>query len=136
DVRHGAVVFFIAAGMGLSLMARSFVGAWEGALANQETPARIVLEISKTHDGAWKAMIHSIDQTTERLGSESVRFQKNSLRIDFDQIGSSFHGNLSVGGESMEGEWTGRNPEFLDTHGLPEPLSLRRIGTNRVATLD
>jgi non-heme chloroperoxidase len=117
--------------LGLFLVNASFgqniVGNWEGTLKSGPKELRAVIEITKGDGGAWKALMHSIDQTTEVIAADSVTLEGPTLKLSaVDSIGATYEGRVSANGAFITGTWAGKEPDFLGSQGQPLPLELRR----------
>lgn len=110
-----AVVFL----SGSSLRAQDISGDWQGTLKAGATGAdlRLVLRISKSENGGWKAMFYSIDQGVAGLDGfvvASLTLQGPDLKFAIADLRASYEGKLSADGNSIKGTWAGRRTSPLD----------------------
>lgn len=121
---------------GNALFAQSIVGQWQGTLRGGPTRIRAVIEIMNGDCGGWKALIHSIDQTTEMIAADSVMFEGSTLKIVFEPVGGVYQGKVTADGASVAGTWTGHEADFLDSKGKPLPLDLCRVNKDTAWKID
>jgi pimeloyl-ACP methyl ester carboxylesterase len=112
--------------MALAALAASLVNAqdisgdWQGILKAGPRELRTILEVTKSDNGDWKAVLLSIDQSPDRgAGMATTSFSLDGPHIKFaiSQIHGSYDGTLSAGGTTITGTFT---------QGLPLPLEFRR----------
>ena len=113
---------------GTALSAQNLGGNWQGMLKGDSKQFRAVIEITKSEGGEWKALLHSIDQTTEVIAADSVRLEGSTFKLSAEPVGAVYEGKLSADGASIAGTWSGNEPDFLGTQGKPLPLRLERAG--------
>jgi non-heme chloroperoxidase len=90
------------------LCAQDISGDWQGTLLASQRSLRLVLKISKSDGGGWKAMMYSIDQGPDQGGIRitSIAIQNSILKYSIDSINGSYEGKLSADGASIAGTWT------------------------------
>lgn len=99
-----------------SLCAQNIAGDWQGTLkAGREL--RLVVQIAKGDDGAWKAKLYSIDQGPDAMPASSLALEGSNLSMKVEAIRGSFEGTISPDGTTIKGTWT---------QGAPLPLELHR----------
>src|SRR5436190_17724078 len=111
------------------IQAQDIAGDWQGTLNVGSQELRTILQIAKSDNGEWKALMLSIDQSPDRgAGMAANSFSLDGLKVSFaiGQVRGSFDGKLSADGESISGIWT---------QGRPLPLEFRRA-TKDTAWLD
>lgn len=92
-----------------TLCAQDPSGDWQGTLKARGLELRVIVRITKTDPGGWKAMLYSIDQAPDwGLGtpSSSVALHGSTVQFAVDQIKGSYEGKLSDDGAAMTGTWT------------------------------
>jgi pimeloyl-ACP methyl ester carboxylesterase len=92
------------------------VGTWQGTIAVDGQPLRIVIQIARTDGGGWKATTYSIDESPDPIPASDVALKGSNLR--FTVWGGPFEGVVSVDGAAIEGSLKG-GPARI-------PLTLRR----------
>src|SRR5215472_8292565 len=109
--------------------AQDISGDWQGTLKAGAQELRILLQITKSDGGVWRATMLSIDQSPDRgAGTPATSFSLDGSRIQFGigTLRGSYDGKLSADGASISGTWT---------QGRPLPLDFRRA-TKETAGLD
>lgn len=120
---------------------RDIQGAWEGTLNVNEAALRLVLKISRTPDGRYRATLDSIDQGARDVPISSVSCSNSTVRVDATALFSSYEAQLNPAGTEMAGTWTqvGRSfPLVLNRTEqpttIPGPLAesafVRRAGSD------
>jgi outer membrane lipoprotein-sorting protein len=86
---------------------------WQGTLhAGQDL--RIVVKISKSDDGGYKADFYSIDQGGQHLPVDKSTLDGDTVKMSVKVISGSYEGRLSADGKTITGNWTqGPNPVAL-----------------------
>ena len=107
------------------LSAQDLAGSWQGTLKGATKNQRAIVEITKSENGGWKALVHT-DQTTEVLAADSVTLDGSHIRITIDPLNSVYEGTISAYRSSINETWKGGNPSFMRTWDKPEALDLRR----------
>ena len=94
--------------------AKDIVATWQGTLhAGQDL--RIVVKISKSDGGGYKADFYSIDQGGQPLSADKVTLDAGTLKMSLKAIGGTYEGKLSADGKSITGNWAqGPNPLALN----------------------
>src|SRR6516165_5511606 len=109
--------------------AQDISGDWQGTLEAGAQEIRLLLQITKSDNGEWRATMLSIDQSPDRgvgVPTTSFLLDGSSIRFAIGVIGGSYDGKLSTDGASISGMWT---------QGRPLPLEFRRA-TKETAWLD
>lgn len=97
--------------------AQDIAGDWQGTLKAGSQQLRIILHITKGDNGAWKAMLYSIDQTPEGLPASSFTLHDSNLKFTVDAVHGAYEGKVSADSASIAGTWT---------QGAPLPLDFQR----------
>jgi uncharacterized protein (TIGR03435 family) len=100
---------------------QDIVATWQGTLhAGQDL--RIVVKISKTDVGSYKADFYSIDQGGQPFPVDKSTLEGGTVKMSVKAIGGSYEGKLSADGKTIAGNWTqGPNPLALNlTRATPE----------------
>lgn len=100
-----------------ALHAQDISGEWQGTLKTSTAELRTIVNISKAQDGAWKAILFSIDQGTEGIAANAVTIEGTTVKFKIDAIRGSYEGKISADGTSISGTWT---------QAKPLPLELKR----------
>lgn len=98
--------------------ARDIVGAWQGTFQAGVDLHTVVL-ISKSGDGAFKALFYGIDPSDQAVSANSITFLGDTVKWTITGEGS-FEGELSADGKTIEGKWSDLGPS-------PLPLALTRV---------
>ena len=80
-------------------------GTWEGALQVQNARLRLVLNVTKADDGAYRATLDSIDQGAKGIPVNEVNFSNGTVHVQLSALGAAFDGQLSPSGIDLDGEW-------------------------------
>ena len=113
-----------------TLAAQEIAGTWQGTIKSELGTLRTVLEIGKSEDAGWKAVLYSIDQSGFDRGipASTTTLRNSVVTILFAQTGGTFEGTVKPDANSIAGTWT--------QNGVHVPLLLvrataRRDGTTR-----
>ncbi len=106
--------------------AQDLAGDWQGTLKAGPQQLRIILHIAKDDNGAWKAMLYSIDQTPEGLPASSFALHDSSLKFTVDAVHGAYKGKVSADGASIAGTWTQGAPLPLDFHRATKETAWKR----------
>ncbi len=93
-------------------------GAWQGTLRAGPIPLRLNFRIGANADGACRAEMDSVDQGVTALAASSASFDAPTVKVNFNQIGGAFQGDLSADQSQLAGTWTQGGKTF--------PLTLKR----------
>ena len=110
-----------AAAQAASAATQDIVATWQGTLHGGQD-LRIVVKISKTDAGGYKADFYSIDQGGQPIPVDKSTLEGGTLKMSVKAIGGSYEGKLSADGKTISGNWTqGPNPLALNlTRATPE----------------
>ena len=102
----------------LSLPAQEIAGTWQGTLNLKDNEKlRIVLQIDKATEEAFKGTVYSIDQRPDPDPTTTLSFTNHTLKFTADAFRISYEGTLSVDGKTITG---------TVTQGSPKPLNFER----------
>jgi non-heme chloroperoxidase len=108
------------------LHAQDITGEWQGTL-NVAGGLRMVLKVSKSDSGGWKAAVYSIDQMPDPLPVSSITLHGADLTFSIDGLHVSYQGKLSADGSSISGTFT---------QGRAFPLDFKRATTETAWPID
>jgi uncharacterized protein (TIGR03435 family) len=112
-----------------TLHAQTVIGTWQGTLPITENP-RIVLNISKTDEGALRGVFYRIDQYPDSLPLSSVSFQTPDLSVVSAIQDTSYRGKLSADGKSITGTWIQNKQSYPLTFVAAAPDTLWTYGNS------
>ncbi len=81
-------------------------GHWSGSLQAGEAVLHLVLHISKSEDGSFKATIDSLDQGVYGIEVTSLSQKESTLHFNVASVSASYDGKFSVDHRTIEGDWT------------------------------
>ena len=81
-------------------------GHWTGSLQAGEAVLHLVLHVSKTEDGSFKATIDSLDQGVYGIEVTSLTQKDSTLHFNVSSVGASYEGKIAADHGSIEGSWT------------------------------
>ncbi len=81
-------------------------GRWSGSLQAGEAVLHLVLHISKSEDGSFKATIDSLDQGVYGIEVTSLSQKESTLHFNVASVSASYDGKFSVDHRTIEGDWT------------------------------
>jgi pimeloyl-ACP methyl ester carboxylesterase len=81
-------------------------GHWTGSLQAGEAVLHLVLHVSKTEDGSFKATIDSLDQGVYGIEVTSLTQKDSTLHFNVSSVGASYEGRIAADHASIEGSWT------------------------------
>jgi non-heme chloroperoxidase len=108
-------------------VAQDIAGDWQGTLKVEAQELRIVLQIAMRDNGGWKAMMYSIDQSSDAIPVNSIALEGSNLKLTVDAVQGTYAGKVSTDGNSIAGTWA---------QGAPLPLTLRRATKETAWQLD
>jgi hypothetical protein len=84
-------------------------GNWSGSLQAGDAVLHLVLHVSKSEDGSFKATIDSLDQGV--YGIEVTAFTQNSsdVRFSVSSVAASYEGKISPDHSGIQGVWSQGN---------------------------
>lgn len=84
-------------------------GNWAGSLEAGDAVFHLVLHVSKTEDGAFKATIDSLDQSVYGIEVTALRQNDPEVRFSVPSVGVQFEGKFSSDHARIEGTWSQGN---------------------------
>ena len=103
-----------------ALRAQDISGNWQGTLqTGQGNGLRTLLKISKTDNGAWKAVFYSIDQSPQPIAVTSVTVQGLNFNFTITPMDVTYTGTLNSDRTTITGNAT--------QHGATHVLNLQRV---------
>jgi uncharacterized protein len=84
----------------------TLAGHWTGSLQAGEAVLHLVLHVSKSEDGSFRATIDSLDQGVYGIEVTSLTQKDSTLYFNVVSVGASFEGKFAADHGSIEGEWT------------------------------
>ena len=106
-----------AAAASLGAQAQDIAGDWQGSLKVGPAELHLLLHISKTNDGAWKATLDSVDQGALGIPISAIALKESRLTFTSEAIHGTYQGTVNAAATSIEGTWT---------QGQDLPLNLTR----------
>lgn len=100
-----------------SIQAKGVEGIWQGTLEAGEAKLRLVLDITKSPDGALTGNLDSLDQGAMDIPINSIVLKDTNLRLEIKVIGGVYEGALDKEG-SIVGHW--------EQGGVKLPLTFKR----------
>lgn len=107
----------LVAAANLGAQAQDIHGDWQGSLKVGQAELHLLLHVSKTSDGTWKATLDSLDQGAMGIPISTISLQDSTLTFTSDAIHGSYEGKVNADASAMEGTWT---------QGQPLPLNFTR----------
>jgi uncharacterized protein len=102
--------------------ASTLEGEWTGSLQAGDAVLHLVLHVSKTPDGSFKATIDSLDQGVYGIEVTSLALKGSDLQLSVSSVGASFEGKISANFAAIEGVWS------QGSVGLPLAFHRRAVG--------
>lgn len=98
----------------------SFSDTWQGVISTKKE-MRIVIKIEKANDSAYKAVVYSLDQTSDRIPVESVAVVGSTLHLSMASFGN-LEGRLSGDHKTITGTWSAGSASvpLILTRATPE----------------
>ena len=84
-------------------------GNWAGSLEAGDAVFHLVLHVSKTEDGAFKATIDSLDQTVYGIEVTALTQNDSDVRFSVPSVGVQFEGKFSADHAGIQGTWSQGN---------------------------
>lgn len=103
--------------------AQDFTGKWNGILQVQGTQIPLIFHIEKADDG-YRGTFDSPKQGAKNIPFTAVTVEGNSLRLDADNIGAFYKGEMA--GDSVIGTWNQGGAS------LPLNLSRKELRENKI----
>ncbi|MFI5105516.1 MAG: DUF3471 domain-containing protein, partial [Terriglobales bacterium] len=101
--------------LGNTAGAQDIAGDWQGTLKGAGPELRLILHVTKSDSGGWKALLYFLDGTPDGDPVTSITLQGSVLKFAIDPDHVTYEGKLSADGTSIAGAWNdGRGPKPLD----------------------
>lgn len=84
-------------------------GNWAGSLEAGDAVLHLVLHVSKSPDGAFKATIDSLDQSVYGIEVTSLTQSDSEIRFSVSFVAAQFEGKFSADHARIEGTWSQGN---------------------------
>ena len=84
-------------------------GNWAGSLQAGDAVLHLVLHVSKTEEGAFKATIDSLDQGVYGIEVTSFTQSDSDVRFSVSSVGAQFEGKFSSDHRGIQGTWSQGN---------------------------
>lgn len=84
-------------------------GNWAGSLQAGDAVLHLVLHVSKSPDGVFKATIDSLDQGVYGIEVTSLTQNDSDVRFSVSSVGAQFEGKFSADHSAIEGTWSQGN---------------------------
>ena len=81
-------------------------GDWAGSLQAGDAVLHLVLHVSKSPDGSYKATIDSLDQGVYGIEVTSLTLVASTLRLSVSSVGASYEGKILANFTGIEGLWS------------------------------
>src|SRR5262249_38078269 len=81
-------------------------GNWAGSLQAGDAVLHLVLHISKSDDGSFKATIDSLDQGVYGITVTAPTQKDSSLQFSVSSVGASYEGKIAEDYSSIRGVWS------------------------------
>jgi non-heme chloroperoxidase len=102
-------------------------GNWQGTLKTGGQSLRLILQVSKSNQGDWKAVLQVIDQEDfySRFPASTVTLNASTLKLAVEAVSGAYEGTISSDGNSIHGTWTKDQPLPLDFHRVTDEKAWR-----------
>src|SRR5262252_6396445 len=84
-------------------------GNWAGSLEAGDALLHLVLHVSKSPDGSFKATIDSLDQGVYGIEVTALMQNGSDVRFSVSSVGAQFEGKFSAGHAGIQGTWSQGN---------------------------
>src|SRR5437588_520690 len=84
-------------------------GNWAGSLQAGDAVLHLVLHVSKTEDGSFKATIDSLDQGVYGIEVTSFTQDGSDLRFSVSSVGAQYEGEIAADHAGIQGTWSQGN---------------------------
>jgi len=104
-------------------------GNWSGSLQAGDAVLHLVLHVSKSEDGSFKATIDSLDQGVYGIEATAFTQTGTDLRFSVSSVAASYEGKTSADHSSIQGVWSQGNVGLpLSFHRQAAGAGARRPG--------
>jgi len=97
--------------------AKNIAGDWHGTLSTGNGDMLLVLHITESGDGSFKATLDSVNQHANGIPVTTVTFKQSKLSLDVEAVHGSYTGTVNTDATEITGTWT---------QGQSLPLNFRR----------
>ena len=97
-------------------------GNWAGSLPAGDAVLHLVLHVSKSPDGSFKATIDSLDQGVYGIEVTALTQNDSGVRFSVSSVGAQFEGKFSADHAGIQGTWSQGNV------GLPLSFHRQAVG--------
>src|SRR5215471_3428007 len=84
-------------------------GNWAGSLQAGDAVLHLVLHVSKSSDGSFKATIDSLDQGVYGIEVTAFTQSDSDVRFSVSSVGAQFEGKFSTDHAGIQGTWSQSN---------------------------
>ena len=105
---------------------QDLIATWQGTLGTDQG-LRIVMQITKGTQGAYRAVFYSIDRSGDAVPGKAVFTDGPNVKMTFTMIDGTYSGRVSADGRSIIGTWSQDSP--------PAPLTLTRAAAGSEWTI-
>ena len=84
-------------------------GNWAGSLEAGDAVLHLVLHVSKTQEGTFKATIDSLDQGVYGIEVTALTQNDSDVRFSVSSVGARYEGKLSADHAAIQGTWSQGN---------------------------
>ena len=85
---------------------RSLEGNYTGKLQAGEAQLHLVLHLSKSSNGSYRASLDSLDQGVMAIEASSVLVSGSTLKLEVTSAGAKFEGKISADHQTIDGTWS------------------------------
>ena len=105
-------------------------GDWAGSLQAGDAVLHLVLHVSKTPEGSFKATLDSLDQGVYGIEVTSLELKDSNLHLIVSSVGASYEGTILTNFTGIKGVWSQGNV------GLPLAFHRRAAGSGAKSPSD
>jgi pimeloyl-ACP methyl ester carboxylesterase len=105
-MRRTFLLAALVAAASLGAQAQDIIGDWQGSLKVGPAELHLLLHISKTGNGDWKATMDSLDQGAMGIPVSTISLKDSKLTFTSDAVHGSYEGKVNPDASAIEGTWT------------------------------
>jgi hypothetical protein len=120
-LRHAFAISLIVLAAAFVAQAQDIAGDWQGTLSTGGGELRIVLHITKSPEGALKAILDSPDQAIAGMTVDAITLDGAKLKFTVNVVKGSYEGTVKNAG-SISGNWSQPQKMPLDFKKTASPL--------------
>jgi hypothetical protein len=94
--------------------AQDIAGDWQGTLHADSIDLRLVLHMTKTPDGTYKATLDSVDQGANGIPVSSVVLKDSKLNLTVDAVHGTYDAQVAADAKTITGTWMQNQPLPLE----------------------